>query len=256
LLFEINNTLQAIYKLQQKHSVATVEELMEIQNSLKIQIDSTLNLDENISELENKQQELFSKLTLIGDKISKSRSKAIPLLKKKMEAILFQLGLPNASFKFEFSKSPTFKKNGTDNLSLLFTANKGLSYAPLKKVASGGELSRIMLAIKSVLANYKKLPTLIFDEIDTGVSGEVATKMALILEAMSENLQMICITHLPQLAGRGENHLKIYKEDYNNVTVTRLRKLSSSERIEEIAEMIGGKEKSETAILHAKELLN
>ena len=113
-----------------------------------------------------------------------------------------------------------------------------------------------MLAIKSVLANYKKLPTLIFDEIDTGVSGEVATKMARILEGMSAHLQMVCITHLPQLAGKGESHLKIYKEDHNNITVTRLKKLSTSERIEEIAEMIGGKEKSETAISHAKELLN
>jgi DNA repair protein RecN (Recombination protein N) len=256
LLFETNNALQAIYKLQQKHAVATIDELLEIQNTLKSQIDSTLNLDEKINDLEVRQKKLHQKLTQLGTKISLTRSEAIPILKKKMEHILNQLGLPNARFKFELSKSTSFKKNGTDTLALLFTANKGLDYAPLKKVASGGELSRIMLAIKSVLASYKKLPTLIFDEIDTGVSGEVATKMALILETMSDKLQLICITHLPQLAGKGNNHLKIYKEDHNNLTVTRLRNLNAEERIEEIAEMIGGKEKSETAILHAKELLN
>jgi DNA repair protein RecN (Recombination protein N) len=256
LLFETNNALQAIYKLQQKHAVATIDELLEIKNTLKSQIDSTLNLDEKINDLEVRQKKLHQKLTQLGTKISLTRSEAIPILKKKMEHILNQLGLPNARFKFELSKSTSFKKNGTDTLALLFTANKGLDYAPLKKVASGGELSRIMLAIKSVLASYKKLPTLIFDEIDTGVSGEVATKMALILETMSDKLQLICITHLPQLAGKGNNHLKIYKEDHNNLTVTRLRNLNAEERIEEIAEMIGGKEKSETAILHAKELLN
>ena len=256
LLFETNNALQAIYKLQQKHAVATIDELLEIQNTLKSQIDSTLNLDEKINDLEVRQKKLHQKLTQLGTKISLTRSEAIPILKKKMEHILNQLGLPNARFKFELSKSTSFKKNGTDTLALLFIANKGLDYAPLKKVASGGELSRIMLAIKSVLASYKKLPTLIFDEIDTGVSGEVATKMALILETMSDKLQLICITHLPQLAGKGNNHLKIYKEDHNNLTVTRLRNLNAEERIEEIAEMIGGKEKSETAILHAKELLN
>ena len=131
-----------------------------------------------------------------------------------------------------------------------------MSMGPLKKVASGGEMSRIMLAIKSVLAKYKKLPTIIFDEIDTGVSGEIANKMAFIMLEMSRNMQVLSITHLPQIAARGEHHLKVYKEDINQVTVTHLKKLDKDERISEIAQMLGGKNISEAAIANAKELLN
>ena len=255
-LFEINNSLQLLYKLQQKHTVDTVGDLIEIQDSLASKIDSTNNLETRITELEDKQEKLNSDLLNIARKLHKKRTEVIPTLIKKLKALLIELGLPNAQFKFEITTTSNFRKNGTDSLQLLFTANKGLAFGPLKKVASGGELSRIMLAIKAVLAQYKMLPTMVFDEIDTGLSGEVAYKMSEILKEMSKSMQIFCITHLPQIAARGNSHIKIYKEDINEVTVTRLKELNKKERIDELAEMIGGKKLTEAALNHAKELLN
>src|SRR5690606_22204256 len=164
--------------------------------------------------------------------------------------------MPNAKFKIELNFSNNFYENGKDELSFLFTANKGAAFGELKKVASGGELSRIMLAIKSILANYSQLPTIIFDEIDTGVSGEVANKIAEILKSMSQKMQVISITHLPQIAAKGDNHFKVYKEDMENQTFTRLKALSHENRIVELAEMLGGEKKSDSALAHARELLN
>ena len=255
-LYEINEKLQALYKIQQKHSVATVIDLLEIQNTLASLIDNTLNLETRISDLEIEQQKLREKVSEIADTLHVKRMEVIPILKAKLEEFLSELSLPNAQFEFNIVKADNFRKNGRDNLQMLFTANKGIAFEPLKKVASGGELSRIMLAIKAVLAQYKKLPTLIFDEIDSGVSGEIAYKMAEILSTMSKTMQMICITHLAQIAAKGDHHIKIFKEDVNEVTVTRLKTLNETERIEEIAEMIGGKQRTDAAIIHAKELLN
>ncbi len=255
-LHEVNEKLQTLYKLQQKHSVATVNELLEIQLSLESKIHSTVNLEKQIKTFETEQLSLKRKASKTAKRLHDKRLEVMPSLKEELEVFLKELGLPNAQFKFEMTTSEKFRKNGTDILQLLFTANKGLEFAPIKKVASGGELSRIMLAIKAVLAKYKKLPSLIFDEIDTGVSGEIAYKMAEILNIMSKNMQMLCITHLPQIAAKGENHIKVYKEDINDITVTRLRTLNETERVEEIAEMLGGKQRTETAIIHAKELLN
>ena len=256
LLLEVNEKLQTLYKLQQKHNVETVEELLKIHSSLDDKIDVTMHMEGHISELEEQQEKLKKEMRETGEKLHASRMDAIPTLKQKLEDYLNKLGLPNARFQFDLVSSESFRKNGTDQLQLLFTANKGLAFGPLKKVASGGELSRIMLAVKAVLASYKQLPTLIFDEIDTGVSGEVANKMAEILHSMSQTMQMICITHLPQIAGKGDHHLKIYKEDINEVTQTRLSVLTKGERIKEIAEMIGGNSHSKAALLHAKALLN
>ena len=255
-LFEINNTLQLLYKLQQKHSLETVEDLLVLQNQLESKIEITHHLDSKIEALEKEQEDLQEQVSEIASKLHKSRLKVIPTLIKKLKSLLVNLGLPNAQFRFEITTSENFRKNGTDNLQLLFTANKGLAYGTLKKVASGGELSRIMLAIKAVLAEYKALPTLIFDEIDTGLSGEVAYKMSGILKNMSQSMQIICITHLPQIAASGNNHIKIYKEDINEITITRLKKLNKEERINELAEMIGGKTLTDAALNHAKELLN
>jgi len=255
-LFEINQKLQALYKLQQKHSVATVEELLQIQNDLEEKIDNTANLEERILQLEKEVVLLKEANLKIAQEIHENRKKIIPSLKEQLETILKELGLSNAQFKFQLEASKDFRKNGTDSLELLFTANKGLAFGPLKKIASGGELSRIMLAVKAVLAKYKKLPTIIFDEIDTGVSGEIAAKMANIMNEMSVNTQMFSITHLPQIAAKGEHHLKVYKEDVENVTVTRLKNLTEEERIMEIAQMIGGKTVTNSAVVHAKELLN
>ena len=256
LLNEINEKLQTIYKLQQKHNVATVSELVEIQKILEEKIEITNNLDGEIDKLEIYKGKLKNKVKDLANKIHKKRIIVIPTLKDKLTSILNELGMPNAAFKFELTSTTIFKKNGTDSLLLLFTANKGHNFGPLNKVASGGELSRIMLSIKAVIAQYKKLPTAIFDEIDSGISGEIAYKMAEILKEMSLTMQMFAITHLPQLAAVGNQHIKIFKEDVNQITETKLKTLTKEERVSEIAEMIGGKNKSISAINQAKELLN
>jgi len=256
LLIILNEKLQSLYKLQQKHSVNSVSELLMIQGSLASKIEITTNLEDRISKLEQQQLKLEKELKSISENIHNKRIKVIPTLIKKLKGFLIELGLPNAAFKFNISASKYFRKNGTDNLQLLFTANKGMDFGLIKKVASGGEISRIMLSVKAVLAQYKKLPTMIFDEIDTGVSGDVAYKMASILEEMGSAMQMICITHLPQIAAIGNHHIKIYKEDINHLTVTKLIALNKEKRIAELAEMIGGKSHTITALNQAKELLN
>ncbi|MBV1888137.1 MAG: DNA repair protein RecN, partial [Urechidicola sp.] len=152
--------------------------------------------------------------------------------------------------------SNTFISNGKDELELLFSANKGASFGELKKIASGGELSRIMLSIKSILANYTKLPTIIFDEIDTGVSGEISNKMADIMKQMSTNMQVMSITHLPQIAAKGMHHFKVYKSEEDGHIATKLRILSNAERVNEIATMLSGNNMTDSAKVHAKELLN
>jgi len=255
-LLEVNEKLQNLYKLQQKHGLETVEELLELQNSLEEKVNVTLGLDDRISQLEIAGKHLAGAAMKSAAEIHQKRKDAIPGLKKQLEEVLSLLGLPNAQFQFELSTTKNFRFNGTDTLELLFTANKGTSLGPLRKVASGGEMSRIMLAIKAVLARYKKLPTIIFDEIDTGVSGEIANKMAGIMMDMSQKMQVMSITHLPQIAAKGEHHLKVYKEDIDRVTVTHLRKLDKTERISEIAQMLGGKNISDAALANAKELLN
>ena len=256
MLFQVNEKLQMLYKLQQKHAVSSVEELIKIEEALEEKVNITLGLDEQIGNFEKQKSQLRESTLKTAEELHKKRMEAIPNLKKKLEEMLFPLGLPNAQFKFELFSSEEFKNNGTDTLQLLFTANKGLAFGPLKKVASGGEMSRIMLAIKAVLAEYKKLPTIVFDEIDTGVSGEIANKMADIMYQMSKKMQLLSITHLPQIAAKGDSHIKVYKEDANEVTATYLKHLNEDDRIVEIAQMLGGKNLSEAAIANAKELLN
>lgn len=255
-LFQINEKLQTLYKLQQKHTASTVAELIEIENRLEEKVNTTLGLDDKIENLEKQKGMLRDTALQTAKELHLKRTEAIPILKKKLEETLFPLGLPNARFQFELTASEEFKNNGTDTLQLLFTANKGLAFGQLKKVASGGEMSRIMLAIKAVLAEYKKLPTIVFDEIDTGVSGEIANKMAVIMHQMSKKMQLLSITHLPQIAAKGDHHIKVYKEDDNEVTATHLKILKGDDRIVEIAQMLGGKNVSEAAIANAKELLN
>ncbi len=255
MLFQVNEKLQTLYKLQQKHIVTSVAELIAIQEDLEVKINKTLNLDSEILKLEDKKALLRENTIQIAGRIHQNREKAIPGLKSQLEEILAPLGLQNANFHFELQESKDFRKNGIDTLDLLFSANKGLAPGSIKKIASGGEMSRIMLAVKSVLGKYKKLPTIIFDEIDTGVSGEIANKMADIMKEMSQGVQLFSITHLPQVAAKGEHHLKVYKEDQNDITVTRLKNLTRGERIVEIAEMLGGKNVSTAALENAKELL-
>tara|TARA_R110000851_G_scaffold81391_2_gene178740 strand:+ start:18803 stop:20455 length:1653 start_codon:yes stop_codon:yes gene_type:complete len=255
-LLSINEKLQTLHKLQQKHNVATVSELVKIKNTLEANITDTHNLDSRIETLEQEVITLNKEVRKTGKAIHESREAVIPKLQEKLEAILAKLGLPNARFDFKLTATENLRENGTDMLELLFTANKGTTMGSIKKVASGGEMSRIMLAVKAVLAEYQTLPTLIFDEIDTGVSGEIANKMAAIMDVMSRGMQLVSITHLPQIASKGAQHIKVYKEDVNNVTETHLKTLSQEERIVEIAQMIGGKNVTDSALAHAKELLN
>lgn len=184
------------------------------------------------------------------------RIKAIPELSNQLEIILADLGMENAKFNISVLKQENFFSNGKDKLNFLFTANKGGEFKPLKKAASGGELSRIMLAVKSILAKYIQLPSIMFDEIDTGVSGEISNKMAAIMQQMSKTMQVFTITHLPQIAAKGDTHFKVFKKDIDNTTTTQMVKLNTDDRIVEIAQMLGGKEMSTSAIAHAKQLLN
>ncbi|MCB4797484.1 DNA repair protein RecN [Neotamlana laminarinivorans] len=252
----VNAKLKAINNLLQKHVVSEVSELIEIKNQLEEKVSVTENLDETIKK---KQAEISSKtnvLNTIAKTIHDKRESVIPKLKKQLETILSSLGMANAQFKIELNLTTSYLPNGKDELLFLFSANKGGNFNELKKAASGGELSRIMLAIKSVLANYIQLPTIMFDEIDTGVSGEISNKMGDIMLQMSKTMQVFSITHLPQVAAKGHSHFKVYKEDVNEVTQTNLVKLNHDERIVEIAQMLGGVEMSSSAIAHAKELLN
>lgn len=252
----VNQKLQAIYSLQKKHQVATIDELLEIQDSLETKVVSVDNLESDIKKLEEaieiKEAELNSKTISIRE----NRLKAVPILSEKLIYFLEQLGMSNARFNIEVKEIQAFAPNGKDEVQFLFSANKGSDFGLLKKVASGGEMSRIMLAVKAILAQYSKLPTIIFDEIDTGVSGEIANKMAIIMQRMSNDMQVFAITHLPQIAGKGNEHFKVFKTTIGNQTQSELKLLTNEERVIEIAEMLSGKDISDSAINHAKALLN
>ena len=252
----INQKLQLIYSLQKKHNVLTVKELIQIQTDLEGKVISVASLEEEIVKLEKTIKDLELQLDEVANKISKSRREAIPNLSEQLIAILNLLGMPNVRFKIDTIASETYHNNGKDSLQFLFSANKGTDFGLLKKVASGGEMSRIMLAVKSILSQYSKLPTIIFDEIDTGVSGEIANKMGEIMRDMSKTMQVFAITHLPQIAAKGANHYKVFKTVLGENTVSELKLLNNDERIIEIAEMLSGKDISDSAVNHAKALLN
>jgi len=252
----VNSKLQVINNLLQKHGVAEVVELIQIKNDLTENVAVTENLDTVIADTESELLTVENQLNSYASKLHKNRAKAIPGLIKQLEVLLDTLGMPNARFNVELTLSETFLSNGKDDLKFLFSANKGGQFNELKKAASGGELSRIMLAIKSILTNYTHLPTIMFDEIDTGVSGEISNKMAAIMRQMSTTMQVFTITHLPQIAAKGDTHFKVFKEDVNEVTQTQLKRLSPEERVVEIAQMLGGLDMSSSAIEHAKQLLN
>ncbi len=256
LLEEVNTKLQLLYNLQKKHGVSEISELISIKNDLADKVFETANVDQKIALKTREVQELESVLEEKGVLLREKRNAVIPELKRQLESDLALLGMPSASFQIALSASDSFKSNGMDELSFLFTANKGSAYGLLKKVASGGELSRIMLVIKAILAKYEKLPTIMFDEIDTGVSGEISNRMADIMREMSNEMQVFSITHLPQVASKGNQHYKVFKTDSDTGTQTDMKRLSTEERVVEIAEMLGGKELSDSAMAHAKELLN
>ena len=251
-----NQKLQSIYSLQKKHQVNSIDALLEIQNQLDNKVISVLTLESEIEKAKQNLELLQASLNDLASQIHTNRKKAIPVLTSKLIEILEQLGMANARFDLQLIAKEDYFSNGKDELQFLFSANKGSDFGLLKKVASGGEMSRIMLAVKAILAQYSKLPTLIFDEIDTGVSGEIANKMGDIMKEMSHTMQIFSITHLPQIAAKGKSHYKVFKTVQNEQTQSELKLLSKEERVLEIAQMLSGATISDTALVHAKELLN
>lgn len=255
-LEEISAKLQRIYDLQKKHNVLTVTELLQKQSQLEENISITENLEAAIKEKQLQVLKLEETLDTIALTLHENRKKAIPELIAHIETTLAGLGIKNAQLKIEMTATQLYLSNGKDTLEFLFSANKGVNFGKLSKIASGGELSRIMLAVKALLAKYTRLPTIIFDEIDTGVSGKIANKVGEIIKQMSATMQVIVITHLPQIAAKGNAHFKIYKEEALHDTSTAIKQLNAEDRVVEIAEMLDGKNKSASALLHAKNLLS
>jgi DNA repair protein RecN (Recombination protein N) len=255
-LDEVNTKLQAIYTLQKKHQVNSVEELIIIREELDAKVIKVDDLEFQINKLETEVADAQNRVDEYANQLSERRIKSTSDLSSQIETILSSLGMPDAKIQFKISQTDSYYKSGKDTIETLFTSNKGMQLGILKKVASGGEMSRIMLAIKAVMANYTKLPSIIFDEIDTGVSGEIAIKIGEIMKEMSQNMQVFAITHLPQIAAKGTQHYKVYKFTENETTVSELKLLSQNERINEIAEMLSGKSISDSALNHAKALLN
>ena len=255
-LSEINNILLKINNLFSKHNVSSVQELIGIQSELESKVDSLASIEASIILTEKALKLLTKQLDDEALAIHKKRKSVVSRLVTQLETNLSDLGMSNARFKISLNPSNSFLENGKDYLEFLFNANKGGQFLPLKKAASGGELSRIMLAIKYIISKYQKLPTIMFDEIDTGLSGEIAHKMGDIMNQMSLSMQVFSITHLPQIAVKGKSHFKVFKKDSGKTTVTSLKKLSKEERLVEIAQMLGGEQVSDSAIAHAQQLLN
>jgi len=252
----ISEKLQLIFNLQKKHQVTSVDELLSIQTTLENNLFELGNLESDIAKLTQTIQDKANSLDALAQTIHQKRSESVPVLSDKLIAILATLGMPNVRFNIEIKSTDNYYLNGKDEIQFLFSANKGTDFGLLKKVASGGEMSRIMLAVKAILAQYSKLPTLIFDEIDTGVSGEIAIRMGEIMKEMSKTMQIFAITHLPQIAAKGNAHFKVFKSTVGEATQSELQLLNEEERVIEIAQMLSGAVVSDSALNHAKSLLN
>lgn len=252
---EVNIRLDLVYGLQQKHRVSTIEALLNIQDQLSDNLANLLSGDAEIERLKKALELMLTELEDMALKLTNNRSKAILTAEISIGKILQQVGMPNAKIKIEQTQAAELNKDGKDLISLLFSANSGQPPAPVGKVASGGELSRLMLAIKSILARHTSLPTLIFDEIDTGISGETALRVGDVIGDLERNMQVICITHLPQIAAKGDAHYFVYKNEQSERTTTGIRKLDNSDRVKAIAEMLSGNAPGASAMENAKELL-
>lgn len=251
----VNAQLQLLYDLQKKHQASSVEELVAVRDELSLKVDTVENIVSKIQEKQAQLEHITEKTEALAVKLREARNGVLPQLKQMLQESLQTLGMPSATFKIEVNPAAAFKANGKDDLVFLFSANKGSDYGALKKMASGGELSRIMLTIKSILARYEHLPTMMFDEIDTGVSGEISNRMGEIMQHMSQTMQVFSITHLPQVASKGQQQFKVFKEEKEGRTHTQMKKLTERERVNELAEMLGGKVLSDSALAHAKQLL-
>jgi DNA repair protein RecN (Recombination protein N) len=254
-VIEVNDRLSIIYNLQKKHRVNTNAELLQLQNDLSEKIQQALFGDEEIEKLQKQIAAEKQELEVQASQLSANRAKAIPDIQNEVTKALAEMGMDNSTLKIELSPIPSLGVTGIDQVRFLFSANKGHTLAEMSKVASGGELSRLMLSIKSLIARYTALPTIIFDEIDAGVSGEVANKVGQIMERLAENLQVITITHLPQIASKGQSHYFVYKDNETSTTYTRIRQLDDKERVVEIAKMLSGDKPGESALQNARELL-
>lgn len=252
----VNERLDLIYSLQQKHKVGSVEELIAIRDDLKIKLAHIYSYDEEIEKTSRKLEELMKEVSEKSSVISGKRKQVIPSMEEKVMDILRNLGIPNAVFRVSVSEQPDYTIHGKDKIVYLFSANKQSVPMELSKVASGGELSRVMLSLKSLVSESRLLPTIIFDEIDAGVSGEIAEKMGNILRKMSHGIQLVNITHLPQVASKGDNHYLVYKQDNEKATYTHIKQLSGEERVLEIARMLSGEELTDAAIRNARELMS
>ena len=255
-LAELNSQIDHLTSLYLKHKVKNVDDLLLIKQKLEKNIDKSSKFDEKLLYLEKKQKELENKLKKYSGELSLNRKKTILILEKELKTLVNKMGMRQAEFKVELNKGNEFYDNGTDQISFMFSANRGSSFKTLKKVVSGGELSRIMLAIKAILSQYKKLPTLVFDEIDSGVSGKISNSIAEVMGTISTKLQVFTITHLPQVAAKGNHHFRVKKKVENDKTITFLEVLNQNSRIEEIAKMLSGNRVTKTAIQHAKQLMN
>ncbi|OQA02016.1 MAG: DNA repair protein RecN [Bacteroidetes bacterium ADurb.Bin408] len=251
----LNERLNLIYNLQKKHRVNTVAELLSLAEAMKQKLHLIDNLDEEIKLMKKNIQQEETVLKTLADELFEKRKKNIPVLIREILALLKELAMPSAQIEIPVNKTPGFRNNGTEDISFLFSANKGTPPARIADVASGGELSRLMLAFKSVISTKKLLPTLIFDEIDTGISGETAVKTASILNKMGKNMQIIVITHLPQIASIGNQHLVVNKTIVKSKAVTTIQRVTGEERIGTVAGMISGRQLTEASLSTARELI-
>ena len=255
-LLLVNERLDLIYGLQQKHKVATVEELLAIRDELAGKVSHIQSYDEEIEKTAHRLEELKKSVASLAVIISEKRKGVVPSMEEKVMDILRNLGIPNASFRISITDLPDYSIHGIDKVVYLFSANKQTTPMELSRVASGGELSRVMLSLKSLVSESRLLPTIIFDEIDAGVSGEIADKMGNILRKMSKGIQLVNITHLPQVASKGDSHYFVYKQDNEKATYTHIKLLNPEERILEIARMLSGEELTDAAIRNARELMS
>ena len=251
---EVQERLNLIYKLQQKHQVSAIADLLEIYNELGDKGLKVENLDEAIEEAHKATKEAYDKAFSLAEALSSKRQSVFNGFSKQVQALLAELGMPNATISIDHSTT-ALNSNGIDEIDVLFSANKGVAPQPLKQAASGGEFSRLMFSIKYILADKTALPTIVFDEIDTGISGEIAIKMSQMMLEMAKNHQVITITHLPQIAAKGQSHYFVFKDESSETTTSQIRKLNHEERLNEIAEMIGGKQASKNAFDSARELM-
>ena len=253
---ELNNKIHFVNGLIKKHNVTNLSELESKKSEIQEKISNSNKILNKIEDLKKNKLLIKNDLNFLSEKLSKSRTKNKKLLESQFFNLFQKLGLKNAKLKIEVSENNEFNENGKNSVTFYFSANKGVDYKKLNKVASGGELSRIMLAIKIILSKYKSLPSIIFDEIGSGTSGDISMKIAKLMHVMSKKMQVITITHLPQIAAKGDYHYKVYKESDNKTTSTKLKLLDKKSREIEIAEMLGGGKQSKTAIDHARQLLN